>query len=164
MQFVPSFLMATFFIQSCASLSCKMESHSFNVCRWKTEKRSDKLQPCICKKSRILQPSWRKHSKIHLKILLRTTAKRDLWKCLCYHYVEITWKILPLSYMDSSVHSAYFAVILVWKDKNKNTKATFRMKNNKCQKWLQNQNSKLCVSYHYETYFEEILHFKDSLK
>lgn len=28
MQFVPSFLMTTFFIQSCASLSCKMESHS----------------------------------------------------------------------------------------------------------------------------------------
>lgn len=76
MQFVPSFLMATFFIQSCASLSCKMESHSFNVCRWKTEKkRSDKLQPFICKRSRIPRPSWRKHSEIHLKLLLKTTAK-----------------------------------------------------------------------------------------
>lgn len=117
MQFVPSFLMATFFIQSCASLSCKMESHSFNVSRWKTEKRSDKLLPCICKKSRILQPSWRKHLETHLKILLRTTAKRDLWKFLPYHYAEMTWKLVPLCYMDSSVCSTFFSVILVRKVK-----------------------------------------------
>lgn len=129
MQFVPSFLMATFFIQSCASLSCKMESHSFNVCRWKTERRSDELQPYICRKSRILHCSWREHSEIHLKILLITMGKRDLWKFLPYHCVEITWKIVILSYMDSSVHSAYFALILLWKEKNKNTKATFKVKN-----------------------------------
>lgn len=127
MQFVPSFLMTTFFIQSCASLSCKMESHSVMYADGKQKEGQTNYNLVFCRKSRILNPSWRKHSKIYFKILFRTTAKGGLWKYLSYHYVEIAWKIMPFSYMIIQCPFCLFSTNFGLNREKQIIKATFKV-------------------------------------